>query len=84
VLSFCRNAIALRRGRDDLVGGAYIPIAAEPGVWAWRRGDSTAVALNLSGSPASLSLAGDVLLSTSGRDDSSRLESWEGVVVALT
>jgi alpha-glucosidase len=84
VLNFCREAIALRRSRDDLVSGAYIPIAAEPGVWAWRRGDSTAVALNLTGSAVSLSLAGDVLLSTRGRDDSSRLEPGEGVVVALT
>ena len=84
VLNFCREAIALRRSRDDLAGGAYNPIAAEPGVWAWQRGDSTAVALNLTDSPVSLTLAGDVLLSTRGRDDPSRLEPGEGVVVALT
>jgi alpha-glucosidase len=84
VLNFCRAAIALRRSRDDLVSGAYVPIAGEPGVWAWQRGDSTAVALNLTDSPVRLSLAGDVLLSTRGRDDPSRLEPREGVVVALT
>jgi alpha-glucosidase len=84
VLNFCREVIALRRSRDDLVSGAYIPIAAEPGVWAWHRGGSTGVALNLTGSPVSLSLDGDVVLSTRGRDDSSRLEPGEGVVVALT
>ena len=85
VLSFCREAIALRRSRDDLRQRCvHARSRAEPGVWAWRRGESTAVALNLTGSPVSLSLAGDVLLSTRGRDDPSRLEPWEGVVVALT
>jgi alpha-glucosidase len=84
VLSFCRDAIALRGSRDDLVAGPYTPVAAGTGVWAWRRGGGTAVALNLTDSPANLSLAGEVLLSTKGRDDPSRLEPWEGVVVALT
>jgi glycosidase len=84
VLTFCRDAIALRRSRDDLIAGAYTPLAEQTGVWAWRRGEGTAVAINLTDSPASLSLAGDVLLSTKGRDDPSRLEPWEGVVVALT
>lgn len=84
VLNFSRDVIALRRSRDDLVSGGYTPVASEAGVWAWQRGDATAVALNLTDSPLSLSLAGDVLLSTTGRDDPSRLEAWEGVVVALT
>ena len=84
VLSFCRDAIALRRSRDELVAGGYTPVAAETGVWAWQRGGGTAVALNLTDSPANLPLAGEILLSTKGRDDPSRLEAWEGVVVALT
>jgi alpha-glucosidase len=84
VLSFCRDAIALRRSRDDLNSGGYAPLAGPTGVWAWRRGSGTAVAVNLTDSPAELSLAGNVLLSTKGRDDPSRLEPWEGVVVALT
>jgi alpha-glucosidase len=84
VLSFSREAIALRHSRDDLVTGSYAPLAVEPGVWAWRRGGGTGVALNLTDSPANLSLAGEVLVSTKGRDDPSRLEPWEGVVVALT
>ncbi len=85
VLNFCRDAIALRRSREDLVdGGYYSPAASQAGVWAWQRGDATAVALNLTDSPADLTLTGDVLLSTKGRDDPSRLEPWEGVVVALT
>jgi alpha-glucosidase len=84
VLTFCREAIALRRGRDDLRTGGYTPVAGEAGVWAWQRGGGTAVALNLTDSPARLPFAGRVLLSTRGRDDPSRLEPWEGVVVALT
>ncbi|MGZ8740657.1 MAG: alpha-amylase family glycosyl hydrolase [Gaiellaceae bacterium] len=84
VLSFCREAIGLRSSRDDLVAGGYTPVAGQTGVWAWQRGGGTAVALNLTDSPANLSLAGEILLSTKGRDDPSRLEPWEGVVVALT
>lgn len=84
VLSFCREAIALRRSREDLAAGGYAPLAGEPGAWVWRRGEGTAVALNLTDSPASLSLRGEVLLSTKDRDDASLLEPWEGVVVALT
>jgi alpha-glucosidase len=84
VLSFCREAIALRRSRDDLAAGGYTPVAGETGVWVWRRGGGTAVALNLTDSPVKVALVGDVLLSTKGRDDPSRLEPWEGVVVALT
>jgi Domain of unknown function (DUF3459) len=82
-LSFCRDAIALRRGREDLVSGGYTPVPSATGVWAWR-GSATGVALNLTGSEATVPLAGQVLLSTKGRDDPARLEPWEGVVVALT
>ena len=82
MLSFCREAIALRRGREDLVSGGYAPLASPTGVWGWRRGSGTVIALNLTGSEATVPLAGEV--STKGRDDPSRLEPWEGVVVALT
>ena len=42
------------------------------------------IAVNLTDSAATAPLEGKVLLSTKGRDDPSRLEPWEGVVVALT
>ena len=51
---------------------------------AWRRGDETAIALNLSDTATSLVFGGEVLLSTKGRDDASRLGPWEGVVLALS
>jgi alpha-glucosidase len=84
VLTFCREAIALRRARKDLTSGGYTPVASPTGVWAWQRGGSTGIALNLTDSVATTPLTGKVLLSTRGRDDPSRLEPWEGVVVALT
>jgi alpha-glucosidase len=84
VLSFCREAIALRRARKDLVSGGYAEVASPSGIWAWRRGGATGVVLNLTGSEATVPLEGEVLLSTKGRSDPSRLEPWEGVVVALS
>jgi glycosidase len=84
VLSFCRDAIALRRSREDLRWGAYTPLASPDGVWAWQQGGATGIALNLTSSEANVPLEGQVLLSTRWRDDPSRLEPWEGVVVALS
>jgi glycosidase len=84
VLTFCRDAIALRRGREDLVSGRYTAIAGPTGIWAWLRGAATGIAINLTDSEAIAPLVGEVLLSTTGSDDPSRLEPWEGVVVALS
>jgi alpha-glucosidase len=82
-LAFCRAAIALRRARAELVSGAYAPLEAPTGVWAWRRGEHTAVAVNLSAEPARLDLGGRILLSTARREDPETLESWEGVVLEV-
>ena len=46
-LHLARDLIALRRSREDLVSGAYATIPSPPATWAWRRGEHTAVALNL-------------------------------------
>jgi alpha-glucosidase len=81
VLRFCRELIGLRRARPDLAGGDYTRIETNPGVWAWRRGGSTAVAVNLADERAELDLGGSVLLSTSAQDDASALGPWEGVVL---
>jgi alpha-glucosidase len=83
VLTFTRELVALRRARGDLVAGGYAPLDSAPGVWCWRRGDETAVAVNLSDAPASLEFGGEVLLSTTDVD-ASRLEPWTGVVLALS
>jgi alpha-glucosidase len=82
VLTFCRDLIALRRATDDLSTGAYAQLEAPGGVFAWRRGEDTAIAVNLSDQPAALDLGGRVLFSTSGRDEPTSLHPWEGVVLA--
>ena len=82
VLNFTRRLIELRRSRDDLMHGSYERLEAPPGVWAWRRGEGTAVAVNLSDRPAELSLTGDVLLTTDGSDDVAELGPWVGVVLS--
>jgi alpha-glucosidase len=69
-LSFCRELIARRRSSADLQDGAYETLASPPGVWAYRRGEHTAVAINLTGEPAEVDL-----------DGARQLAPWEGVVL---
>jgi alpha-glucosidase len=51
VLAFTRAAIALRRATPDLSLGAYESLAAPAGLWLYRRGAATTVALNMSDEP---------------------------------
>jgi alpha-glucosidase len=88
-LHLVRDLIALRRERADLRSGAYETVAAPDGAWAYRRGDGTAVALNLSGEAVTVEgLGGSVLVGTDrGRDGAPvdgalELGPWEGVVLA--
>ena len=61
-----RALIAQRRANPDLVEGAYESLPSPDGVWAFRRGERTTVAVNLSEEPAEL-------------DDGLRLAPWQGV-----
>jgi alpha-glucosidase len=88
VLSFVRDALALRRDEPDLWGGSYTPVETEGGLWAWRRGDGTLVAVNLSDEPGAVEgVEGRIRLATArereGDEVAGRLElgPWEGVVV---
>jgi alpha-glucosidase len=63
-LRLTRDLIALRRSRADLHSGSYASLETPDDVWAWRRGEGTAVALNLSRREVELDLSGTVLLST--------------------
>ena len=45
-LRLCRDLIKLRRDSSDLRTGEYASLDAPDGVWAYRRGTSTVVALN--------------------------------------
>ena len=65
-LSFCRGLIAQRRANPDLQGGAYETLPAPDGVWAFRRGENTTVAVNLT----------DEEVEAQGE----RLAPWQGVI----
>jgi alpha-glucosidase len=89
-LHLVRDLIALRRVRADLRGGAYETLPAPAGAWAWRRGEATVAALNLSDREVEIEgMHGDVLIATDRArdgetvDGSLRLEPWQGAVIAL-
>jgi alpha-glucosidase len=65
-LSFCRELIAQRRANPDLQGGGYETLPAPDGVWAFRRGENTTVAVNLT----------DEEIEAQGE----RLAPWQGVI----
>jgi alpha-glucosidase len=46
-LHFARDLIALRRRLADLRAGQYAELPAPAGAWAWRRGESVVIAVNL-------------------------------------
>lgn len=88
VLHLCRDVIALRRGRPDLVSGGYESMSAAPGVWGWRRGAQTILAVNTSEGRAELAVGpAEVLVGTHrAREgehigDRLELEPWEGVIL---
>ena len=66
-LNYARGLIAQRRANPDLVDGDYETLPAPDGVWAFRRGERTTVAVNLSDEAAEL-------------DTGLRLQPWQGVV----
>ena len=69
-LNFCRQLLARRRSSQDLLGGSYETLPSPTGVWMFRRGAGTLVALNLSDEPAEVEGLG-------GRT----LAPWECVIV---
>ena len=90
VLHFVRHLLAVRRASPDLHAGSYRALDAPPGMWAWRRGASTVVAVNLSAEPARLGLDGAggtvAAATTAPRTGQAAgaelvLGPWEGVVV---
>jgi alpha-glucosidase len=64
ILMLTRDLIALRRHRG-LLTGAYEPLEAPPGVWAFLRGGGALVALNLGDEPARIDgVEGAIVLCT--------------------
>jgi alpha-glucosidase len=66
-LNYARELMVQRRANPDLVAGDYETLPSPEGVWAFRRGERTTVAVNLSDEPAEL-------------DAGLRLGAWQGVV----
>jgi alpha-glucosidase len=90
ILHLCRDLIALRREREDLHAGAYEALERPDGVWAWRRGTRTVVAVNHSDARVELDVsAAEVLLGTDHArrgekvEDGLGLDPWEAVVIAV-
>ena len=75
MLSFCRDLLAARREREDLRSGAYASLPSPEGVWAWKRGDGHAVALNLGEEEATVDLSGTILLGTRRERDGEQFSS---------
>jgi alpha-glucosidase len=87
-LHLVRDLIALRRVHDDLRRGAYAELPAPEGAWAYRRGEATTVALNLSDAEVALSdVHGAIAITTDRTRDGEavhgelRLGPWQGAVV---
>jgi alpha-glucosidase len=88
ILHLCRDLIAVRREREDLHSGSYEALDAPEGVWAWRRGTGTVVAMNHSDVPATLSVGpAKVLIGTQRKragervSGELRLDPWEALVL---
>ena len=87
ILHLCRDLIELRRARIDLRTGPYASLDAPEGVWAWKRGNETVVAMNCSDVPVDTRFAGAIALGTEPSRTGERvrgvlrLEPWEAVVL---
>jgi alpha-glucosidase len=88
-LTLGRDLIALRRLTPDLHRGPYTTLPAPAGAWAWRRGERTQVAVNLSDDEVVIGgLDGRVLIATDRARDGEavagelRLRPWEGAVIS--
>ena len=83
VLSFCREALSLRRERADQPPQGYERLPAPPGVWRYAAGELIVTA-NFTDRPVGLPApVGKVLLSTAGdrgQADPAALAPWEGVI----
>ena len=86
-LSWCRRLIELRRARQDLSGGAQRPLDTADPVFAWTRGETIAVAANLSSHDATVALPdGELVLASDGvrraeRSHEVELPPWGCAVV---
>jgi alpha-glucosidase len=88
VLTLCRDVIAYRRRHPELAVGEYASLPTPEGVWAFGRGESHAVVLNMSSSVVGLAgLGGTVGLCTDRARDGEvagsplRMAPYEGLIL---
>ena len=87
-LWFTKRLLELRRSTPELELGSYSTIGAPSGVWAWRRGEGSVVALNLSDRPQAVrdvqgAIRLDTGLARAGENVAGtlKLAPWEGAIV---
>jgi alpha-glucosidase len=89
-LHLTRDLIALRRAEPELRTGAYEQLPAPDGVWAYRRGERFAVALNLGADQATVPLRGTIAVATRRERDGEAVDGTltlapgEGAVLEVT
>ena len=88
VLELCRRTIAARTAHEDLAVGGYRTVPSPEGTWAYRRGESTTVALNMSDAPATfdgvrgtVSVCTDPALEGSVAEGSVTLAAWTAAIL---
>jgi hypothetical protein len=86
----CHDLIALRRESPDLRSGDYTSLPSPLGAWAWRRGSSMIVAVNLSGGsvnvpvdPGTIAIGTDRSRDGEAVDGDLSLGPWEGAVLRV-
>ncbi|MGH2679589.1 MAG: alpha-amylase family glycosyl hydrolase, partial [Actinomycetota bacterium] len=87
-LHLCRDLIALRHASPDLHAGDHEPLSAPDGVWMWRRGRGTVVAVHHGDEPVDVAVPpARVLIGTDRSRDGGpvngtlRLGPWEALVL---
>ena len=90
VLALCRDVIAYRRRHPEFVAAEYASLPAPERVWAFGRGASHVVVLNMSSGPVALDgLAGTVRLCTDRARDLElagsplRMAAYEGLILEI-
>jgi alpha-glucosidase len=82
-LTFTRDLLALRGRSDDLRRGGYASLPSPSGVWAWRRGKATVVAVNLGSRRAEVDCpSGRIAISTPRGREGERINGRLGLDVA--
>jgi alpha-glucosidase len=90
MLSLTRDLIGLRDAMPELRRGGYTPLPTpNENVWAWRRGERTIVACNLSDAAVEIASVGPGTIRISSRrehddttvDGALHLEPWEAAIV---